>query len=122
MTKKSGRRIPLLSGRFARAATALALASGLCLSAAACSSSGASGGGGSITVYTYGDGSTSVQQQAVDAFNKTSKVQVKLVVVPGSDYTPKLRAAMGSSAAPDVFFNWSCSSRPSFVVSISAWV
>ena len=106
MTKKSGRRIPLLGGRFARAATALALASGICLSAAACSSSGTSGGGGSITVYTYGDGSTSIQQQAVDAFNKTSKVQVKLVVVPGTDYTPKLRAAMGSSAAPDVFFNW----------------
>jgi xylobiose transport system substrate-binding protein len=57
-------------------------------------------------VYTYGDGSTDIQQTAVDDFNKTSQVKVKLVVVPGADYTPKLRAAMGSSAAPDVFFNW----------------
>jgi ABC-type glycerol-3-phosphate transport system substrate-binding protein len=28
------------------------------------------------------------------------------VVVLGSDYASKLRSAIGSSAAPDVFFNW----------------
>ena len=106
MTTKSARRGPSRRprGRLARAALALSLAAGLCIGASACSSS--SGGSGAITVYTYGDGSTSVQQTAVNDFNKTSKVQVHLVVVPGTDYTPKLRSAMGSSAAPDVFFNW----------------
>jgi xylobiose transport system substrate-binding protein len=42
----------------------------------------------------------------VTDFNKTSKVQVKLVTVPGTNYQSKLRAVMISSAAPDVFFNW----------------
>ena len=99
MTTKSAPR------RRSRLALAVSLAAALCLGSAACS--GSSGGGSdAITVYTYGDGSTNVQQNAVNDFNKTSKVKVKLVVVPGSDYTPKLRAAMGSSAAPDVFFNW----------------
>ena len=84
---------------------AFSLACGLGLAAAGCSSS-AGGGSGTLTVYTYGDGSTDIQQTAVNDFNKTSKVQVKLVVVPGNDFTPKLRAAMGSSGAPDVFFNW----------------
>ena len=91
--------------RRSRLALAVSLAAALCLGSAACSPS-SGGGGDSITVYTYGDGSTDIQQNAVNDFNKTSKVKVKLVVVPGSDYTPKLRAAMGSSAAPDVFFNW----------------
>ena len=107
MTTKSGKRNPLhlRVGRLARTALALTLASGLSLAAAGCSSS-SGGGSGTITVYTYGDGSTTIQQDAVNQFNKTSKVQVKLVVVPGNDYTPKLRAVMGSSGAPDVFFNW----------------
>jgi xylobiose transport system substrate-binding protein len=105
VTTKSARRSvsDRLGGRLARTALALSLAAGLCLGAAACGSS--SGGADSITD-TYGDGSTSVQQTAVDDFNKTSKVKVDLVVVQGADYTPELRAAMGSSSAPDVFFNW----------------
>jgi xylobiose transport system substrate-binding protein len=109
VTTKSARRSPSRrpGGRLTRAALALALAAGLGLGASACGSSSSTGGGsGSISVYTYGDGSSSIQQTAVNDFNKTSKVKVNLVVVPGSDYTPKLRAAMGSSAAPDVFFNW----------------
>lgn len=108
MTTKSARRSPSRrpGGRLARAALAFALAAGLSLGASACSSSSTAGGSGSITVYTYGDGSTSIQQTAVNDFNKTSKVKVDLIVVPGDNYTPKLRAAMGSSAAPDVFFNW----------------
>jgi xylobiose transport system substrate-binding protein len=92
-----------------RSFTALAVGAALTLGAAACSSSsGSSGSGGigTISVYTYGDGSTNIQQNIVNAFNKTGKGTVKLVVVPGSDYTNKLRAAMTSSEAPDVFFNW----------------
>jgi xylobiose transport system substrate-binding protein len=109
VTTKSGKhsRLHLRLGRTARTALALCLASGLSLAASGCgSSSGSGGGGGVLTVYTYGDGSTVIQQDAVNAFNKTSKVQVKLDVVPGNDYTPKLRTVMGSSGAPDVFFNW----------------
>ncbi|MFB6704829.1 extracellular solute-binding protein [Streptomyces sp. NPDC056333] len=74
---------------------------------AGCGTSGGSGGdGGTITAYVYGDDAVKVQQAAVTKFNKTSKVKVKLVSVPGTDYVNKLRSAMGSPSAPDVFFNW----------------
>ncbi|MFF0290468.1 extracellular solute-binding protein [Streptomyces sp. NPDC005262] len=74
---------------------------------AGCGTSGDSGSdGGTITAYVYGDDAVKVQQAAVTKFNKTSKVKVKLVSVPGTDYVNKLRSAMGSPSAPDVFFNW----------------
>jgi xylobiose transport system substrate-binding protein len=74
---------------------------------AGCGSGGDSGGGGgSLTAYVYGDDSVKIQQAAVDDFNKTAKVKVKLVSVPGTDYVNKLRSAMGSPSAPDIFFNW----------------
>lgn len=74
---------------------------------AGCGTNGGSGGdGGTITAYVYGDDAVKVQQAAVTKFNKTSKVKVKLVSVPGTDYVNKLRSAMGSPSAPDVFFNW----------------
>ena len=85
---------------------ALGLGAAVSLGASACGSSSSGGGGGQLVVYTYGDNSTNIQQAAVDAFNKTSTVKVKLVQVPGNDYSPKLRAVMSSSGAPDVFFNW----------------
>lgn len=93
-------------GRATRRALALTVASGLTLAAVAGCDSSSAGGSGALTVYTYGDGSTAVQQKAVDDFNKTSKVQVKLVTIPGSNYASKLRRVMSSPAAPDVFFNW----------------
>lgn len=70
--------------------------------------SGGNGGSddGTITAYVYGDDAVKVQQAAVNDFNKTSKVKVKLVSVPGTDYVNKLRSSMGSPSAPDVFFNW----------------
>lgn len=76
------------------------------------SGSGAGGGdGGTITAFVYGDDAVKVQQAAVERFNKSAAAKeaggtVKLEKVPGSDYSPKLRTAMGSSSAPDVFFNW----------------
>lgn len=74
---------------------------------AGCGTGGGSGsGGGTITAYVYGDDAVKVQQAAVTEFNKTSEVKVKLVSVPGTDYVNKLRSAMGSPSAPDVFFNW----------------
>ncbi|MFE5093194.1 extracellular solute-binding protein [Streptomyces sp. NPDC056638] len=70
--------------------------------------SGGNGGsdGGTIIAYVYGDDAVKVQQAAVNDFNKTSEVKVKLVSVPGTDYVNKLRSSMGSPSAPDVFFNW----------------
>lgn len=74
---------------------------------AGCGSDGGSGGdGGTLTAYVYGDDAVKVQKAAVEEFNKTSDVKVKLVSVPGTDYVNKLRSAMGSPSAPDIFFNW----------------
>jgi xylobiose transport system substrate-binding protein len=79
---------------------------------AACGDDGDSGaGGGTITAFVYGDDAVKVQQAAVDRFNASAAARktggrVRLEKVPGSDYSPKLRTAMGSPSAPDVFFNW----------------
>ncbi|GEC04973.1 sugar-binding protein [Streptomyces spinoverrucosus] len=76
------------------------------------SGSGAGGGdGGTITAFVYGDDAVKVQEAGVARFNKSAAAKeaggtVKLEKVPGSDYSPKLRTAMGSPSAPDVFFNW----------------
>ncbi|WP_031086074.1 extracellular solute-binding protein [Streptomyces sp. NRRL WC-3549] len=73
---------------------------------AGCGSGDGGSDGGTITAYVYGDDSVKIQQAAVDSFNKTSEVKIKLVSVPGTDYVNKLRSAMGSPNAPDVFYNW----------------
>ena len=42
-------------------------------------------------------------------YNKTAegkKVKAVLQTIPGADYQTKLQTIMGSSNAPDVFFNW----------------
>ncbi|QIJ64252.1 extracellular solute-binding protein [Streptomyces sp. JB150] len=78
----------------------------------ACGSGGGSGSGGStLTAFVYGDDAVKVQQAAVDRFNTSAAAKkaggkIKLERIPGSDYSPKLRTAMGSPGAPDVFFNW----------------
>ncbi|WP_320779670.1 ABC transporter substrate-binding protein [Streptomyces sp. CRN 30] len=76
------------------------------------SGSGGSGGGkGEITAFVYGDSAVKIQEASVDRFNKSAAAKetggrIKLQRIPGSDYSPKLRTAMGSPSAPDVFFNW----------------
>ncbi|MEH0419103.1 ABC transporter substrate-binding protein [Streptomyces sp. B21-083] len=78
----------------------------------ACGSGEGSGGGGdTVTAFVYGDDAVKVQAAAATRFNKsaaakTAKGKVKLEKIPGSDYSAKLRTAMGSPSAPDVFFNW----------------
>ncbi|MFJ5534791.1 ABC transporter substrate-binding protein [Streptomyces sp. NPDC093261] len=78
----------------------------------ACGSGGGSGSGGdTITALVYGDDAVKVQVKAVNRFNASvaaekAKGKVKLQKVPGSEYPAKLRTAMGSPNAPDVFFNW----------------
>jgi xylobiose transport system substrate-binding protein len=89
-------------------ATTLISAAGL----TACGSgSGSGGSGGTITAMVYGDDAVKVQDKAVTRFNasaaaKQAKGKVKLQRIPASDYPAKLRTAMGSPNAPDVFFNW----------------
>lgn len=92
------------TARGTAAAAAMVLAAVL----AGCGAGGGAGGAGSrtLTAYVYGDDAVKVQQAAVDDFNKTSDVKVKLVSVPGAEYVNKLRTAMGSPNAPDIFFNW----------------
>ncbi|MFJ6215248.1 extracellular solute-binding protein [Streptomyces sp. NPDC092296] len=98
------------NGTCTKRLTAVAAATALTAVLAGCGSSsgsvGSGGGGGTITAYVYGDDSVKIQKTAVDEFNKTSKVKVKLVSIPGTDYVNKLRTAMGSPNAPDIFFNW----------------
>ncbi|MFD7706967.1 ABC transporter substrate-binding protein [Streptomyces sp. NPDC059785] len=78
---------------------------------AGCGSSDGAGGGSTLTAFVYGDDAAKVQQAAVTRFNKSAaaksaKGTVKLEKVPGAEYPAKLRTAMGSPSAPDVFFNW----------------
>jgi len=77
----------------------------------ACGSSDSTGSSGTVTAFVYGDDATKVQVKAVTRFNasaaaKKAKGRIKLEKVPGTDYPAKLRTAMGSPNAPDVFFNW----------------
>jgi len=78
---------------------------------AGCGSSDGAGGSSTLTAFVYGDDAVKVQTAAVTRFNKssaskTAKGKIKLEKVPGTDYSAKLRTAMGSPSAPDVFFNW----------------
>ncbi|MFJ8750396.1 extracellular solute-binding protein [Streptomyces sp. NPDC102441] len=82
---------------------------------AGCGSGGGGSDGGTLTAYVYGDDEAKIQQAAVDSFNKTSEVKVKLVPVPGADYVNKLRSAMGSPNAPDIFYNWGAGSIKPYV-------
>ncbi|MCF6521912.1 extracellular solute-binding protein [Streptomyces sp. JJ36] len=93
-----------LSRRWFLAAGASALAAP---ALTACGSGGVGGSGdGKLTAFVYGDDAVKVQQGAVRRFNKSSEVQIKLEEIPGSDYSTKLRTAMGSPSGPDIFFNW----------------
>ncbi|KPI16606.1 extracellular solute-binding protein family 1 [Actinobacteria bacterium OK074] len=97
--------------RFLGAGAGALLTTGLAGSLTACGSGSGSGSGGSITAFTYGDDAAKVQQASVDRFNKSAAAKkaggtVKLEKVPGTDYSAKLRTAMGSPNQPDVFFNW----------------
>jgi xylobiose transport system substrate-binding protein len=92
---------------FARCLLPLLAAVAVAASLAACgSSSNSNSSGGTLHVFVYNDASTKVQDAAAAAFNKTSKVKVQLVKVPGTNYSNKLRAVMGTPNAPDIFFNW----------------
>jgi xylobiose transport system substrate-binding protein len=95
------------------AAAALALAAPVL---AACGSDGPSGGGGdALEVWVYQDGATTIQEDAVERFNETSEIDVNLTQIPGENYQERMRTAMGSPNAPDIFFNWGGGSISDFV-------
>ncbi|MFF0967698.1 ABC transporter substrate-binding protein [Streptomyces sp. NPDC003703] len=88
-------------------ATTLVSAAGL----TACGSGGSGGSGGALTALVYGDDEAKIQAAAVDRFNasaaaRRTRGRIELQKVPGSEYPAKLRTAMGSPGAPDLFFNW----------------
>ncbi|UED86582.1 extracellular solute-binding protein [Streptomyces profundus] len=100
-------RLRVLSVAAATAVTATTLA--------ACGSDGPSGGSESLQVWTYQDGSSTIQEDFVEQFNETSDVQISLTQIPGENYQDRMRTAMGSSNAPDIFFNWGGGSIADFV-------
>ncbi|WP_037578543.1 extracellular solute-binding protein [Phaeacidiphilus oryzae] len=96
-------------------AASCAVALSLSLTACGGSSPSAGSGGNSFTVLVYGDAGNKVERQIVDEFNKTSSVKAKLSTIPGADYQQKLQTIIGTSQAPDVFFNWGGGSIQPFV-------
>jgi xylobiose transport system substrate-binding protein len=88
----------------------MAAVAAVAMSAADCSSTGSStsskSSNESIQVWVLQDQLDVVQKAAVARFNKTSAVKVKLTEVASDGYPDKVRTAMGSNKAPDVFFNW----------------
>lgn len=93
---------------FLGAGATLVTAAGL----TACGSgSGSGGSGGDVTALVYGDDAAKIQTAQVKRFNASAAAKkangaIKLQKIPASDYPAKLRTAMGSPNAPDVFFNW----------------
>lgn len=83
----------------------------------ACGTSGpGSGGAKTDTVWTLQDSiENKIQQSAVDAFNKTSKSQMQLVVIPQTGYTDKVRVQMGTPNLPSLWFNWGGASTSPYI-------
>ena len=97
---------------------ALAVAAVLAVVAAACGSSGPadSAGSGELHVWALQDeAQQKFQKPAIDSFNKSSKADAKLETFQNAVYPDKLRVAMGSPNAPDVFFNWGGGSIATYV-------
>ena len=82
---------------------------------AACGSDGPGGSSDSLEVWVYQDGSTTIQEDFVERFNETSDIEVNLTQIPGENYQDRMRTAMGSPNAPDIFFNWGGGSIADFV-------
>ena len=99
---------PRRLSRVAVSATTLVLAGSL----AACGSSGPSGGGGgggdAAQVWALQDTTLNpIEQASIDRFNESSEVgEVELQTFGNDPYKQRLRTAINSANAPDVFFNW----------------
>jgi xylobiose transport system substrate-binding protein len=92
----------------------------LIAAATACGTSGPDRGdaaaqAGTVRVWLLDDKINPVQERAVTEFNKGSAVKVVVDKFGPNDYPNKLRTAMGSPNAPDVFWNWGGGSIRSYV-------
>jgi xylobiose transport system substrate-binding protein len=101
-----------------RACITLAVSAALVATAAGCGSS--SGGSaksatGNASLWMLQDPTNSVSQSAVDAYNATGPGKVSMNVIATDGYKDKLRTAMGSSAMPNIFFNWGGGSLSDYV-------
>ncbi|MTE18954.1 extracellular solute-binding protein [Streptomyces sp. TRM43335] len=99
----------------AAALTATALAASLVLTACGSGGPGEESSDAALEVWVYQDASVTVQQAAVERFNEKSDIKAELVEVPGQNYQDKMRSAMGTPNAPDIFFNWGGGSIANFV-------
>jgi raffinose/stachyose/melibiose transport system substrate-binding protein/xylobiose transport system substrate-binding protein len=73
---------------------------------AACSDD--DGGGGTVRLWALEDGIVNeVQQASIDRFNDGDPAaEVELQTYGNDPYKERLRTALGSDNAPDIFFNW----------------
>ena len=88
----------------------MAAATAFAITTAGCGTTGMSGSSKSsnesLQVWDLQDALDPAQVADVAQFNKTSAVKVVLTQVASDGYQDKVRTAMGSNKAPDVFFNW----------------
>ena len=70
---------------------------------------------GTVRLWLLDDKINAVQEAAVAEFNKTSQVKVAIDKFGSADYPNKVRTAMGSPNAPDIFWNWGGGSIRSYV-------
>jgi xylobiose transport system substrate-binding protein len=96
-----------------RKVVAAAATAALAFGVAACNSSGSdspsSSGTGVAKFWTLEDPAKSLnklQQDGVDAFNKTGQGKVVMTTVATDGYLDKLRVSMGSDNMPGLFFSW----------------
>jgi raffinose/stachyose/melibiose transport system substrate-binding protein/xylobiose transport system substrate-binding protein len=91
------------------------------LAVAACGGSGAGGGGGSEAGGTMqiwaieNPTDNAVVKTSVDAFNKSSDLEIEFTTYVNDTYKQKLPVSMGSPNAPDIFFNWGGGNLAQFV-------
>ncbi|HEX8629131.1 MAG TPA: extracellular solute-binding protein [Catenuloplanes sp.] len=111
----------MLSSSVLRQSLGALLVTTLVAAASACGNSGPqtpSGGAATtdtIHVWVLDDKINPVQESAVAEFNKTAKVKAVVEKFGNKDYSDKVRIAMGSPNAPDVFWNWGGGSIASYV-------
>lgn len=81
---------------------------GLLAPLAACGDDGSgSGDASSIRIWALEDGVVNeVQNASIDRFNEGSDVEAELQMYANDPYKERLRTALGSDSAPDIFFNW----------------
>ncbi|GIG45585.1 extracellular solute-binding protein [Dactylosporangium siamense] len=69
-----------------------------------------------VSVWALQDAAVNpIATSSIDAYNKANNTKIELVTYVNDAYKQKLQVAMGSPAAPDVFFNWGGGNLAEFV-------